>query len=359
VTAQNIRGAVPTAALSTFDATFDVESSVAISWIDGILAHACKELSPADVIGLLWCRSALVGKLPLHERTGREAPHPLSDGLARQGIRQFLLDSGQSRYAAPIATEKLLKELKDAAFGKGAIAGTAVAGLQLVDALAHSLPATWHVRLQGGTWELYDANKTARKHAFGSRGKASFPVRMKLRARGAQMRWLSGFRSTPNGMVAAVPHAASLPQALESSGANRAKFISDTAFKKLPVRGMPWGAARGVLGSTSVGLAISFGPQVYADVQDAGLLANPKSKEAWRDFAVRTAGSLPGNVAGLAGAFAGAELAALVATGIGVAAGAPVLVVAAFAGGVLGAAGFNFWGLNERAQEAAQRLLAK
>jgi hypothetical protein len=338
---------------SVVDAVFDLEPAVSLRCIDSILAHGptCQGLSPQQAIYLLWSRAALVGDVPLHERAPRVAPHPLPANLARDGIREFLRrGKGGSAYAAPVAadrlSEDLLKELQDAAWSPGSAAGTVVSGIQLLDALVHSLPPSLHVRLQGGTWELYDANKTPRKHAFGNRGKAKFPVRMQLRARGARMPWLTTFRSTPKGMVIPVPDAKALPPALKLAGAQQMKWVNDAAWKKLPLRG--------VLGSSAVGAAISFGPQLYFDAQDAHLFKDATSKAAWEDFALRTAKSLPTNVAGLVG---GLVLgAAVVAIG---AASAPAIIIVTFGGGVLGAALFNLFGLDDKTQEAARWLLGK
>lgn len=241
----------------------------------------------------------------------------------------------------------MLDELWNAAFAPTNLLGTLSNSAQMLDALYHSLPATWHVKLQSGQWELYDANKTARTHAFGKAGKARYPVRMILRAKGAKLSWMSAFRTTEKGAVATVVGAKTLPQAIRAAEGGTLKLISSVAYSTLPLRG--------ALGSTGIGLAITIGPQLFVDASSAGLFNRPADKSAWQDFALKSANSQSGNVAGMVGG------AAAVALGIGVLAvtSAPVLILVGLAGGLAGQAMFNAFGLNDDAENAARWLLGR
>lgn len=344
---------------TALDATFELVPAVALRWIDSILATSAEALGPQDVIYLLRCRADLAGTVPFGERQQRARPHPLCEGLLRTGVRQVVQHEGarataqaQARFGRAPTKDKLLEELWAAAFAPTNLLGTISANAQMLDSLYHSLPATWHVRLQGGTWELFDANKTARTHAFGKQGKARYPVRMVLRARGARMNWLASFRSTANGMVASVPGASSVPKAINLTRASTFKLISNTAYSALPIRG--------IIGSNAVGLAITMGPQAIVDAHAAGLFTDPSNSNRWKDFAVSSARNQSGNLAGVAAGFAagGFVLAgALVLGTAGVA--APLIILAGFAGGIGGQAAFNAWGLNEKAEEAARWLLGR
>jgi hypothetical protein len=117
-------------------------------------------------------------------------------------------------------------------------------------------------------------------------------------------------------------------------------------LKKLPLRG--------VLGSNAVGAAISFGPQLYFDARDAHLFKDMTSKAAWEDFALRTAKSLPTNAAGLVSGLGVGAVAVIVGV-----VSAPVVIIATFGGGILGAALFNLFGFDDKTQEAARRFLGK
>jgi hypothetical protein len=346
----------PMPQLTSLDAVFDIAPGIALRWIDSILSRAAKDLSPQEVIYLLRSRAALAGTLPMDQRRALEAPHPVCEGLARSGVRQTVqqeraraIAESKARYASPLAPNRMLDELWNAAFAPTNLMGTLASSAQMLDSLYHSLPATMHVHLQGGTWELYDANKSARRHAFGKYDKAKFPVRMQLRARGAKMSWLTAFRSTPKGMVAAVPGATSVPQALKLAAASRLKLISNAAYGALPLRG--------VLGSNAVGLAISMGPQAFVDARASGLFSDPTNKSAWKEFAAVSAGSQSGNLAGVVGGLVVGGALVLAASTFGVGIAAPVVILAAFAGAVGGQATFNAWGLNEKAEEAAAHWL--
>jgi hypothetical protein len=344
---------------TALEATFELVPSVALPWIDRILATSAEALGPQDVIYLLRCRADLAGTLPFDQRLQRERPHPLCEGLLRTGVRQVVQHEraqataqAQARYGKAPTKDKLLEELAAAAFAPTNLLGTISASAQLLDSVYHSLPATWHVRLQGGTWELYDANKTARTHAFGKHGKARYPVRMVLRARAARMNWLASFRSTPKGMVASIPAGSSFPRAMKLTGANTFKPISKAVYSALPVRG--------IIGSNAVGLAITMGPQAIVDAHAAGLFSDPSNSNRWKDFAISSAKNQSGNLAGVAAGFAagGFVLAgALILGTAGVA--APIMILAGLAGGIGGQAAFNAWGWNEKAEEAARSLLGR
>lgn len=70
----------PTAHL---DATFELEPTLALKWLDTVLARQAHVLLPQDVIYLLHCRATLAGTLPPQERVPKEPVHPGCEARAR------------------------------------------------------------------------------------------------------------------------------------------------------------------------------------------------------------------------------------------------------------------------------------
>lgn len=219
----------------------------------------------------------------------------------------------------------------------------------LFDSLFESLPLAWRVQLQGGKWELFDANALARKHASGKAARVRLPPRMALRARGVTMKWL-----TPNSRMVSgalrVPAAGakSVGEALRLSGVTAMKWIPSEAHSA-----MKWPAR---LGGNGFGFVLSVGPSLVNDAIGAGLFHDASSSANWKDFAIRSADSQSGNLAGYAaGVTAGIALG--FAAGAGIAVAAPVAIVIGLAAGIGGQTLFNAFGFNERAKELMTDLV--
>ncbi len=237
-------------------------------------------------------------------------------------------------------------------FDLGTHAGDALTAGLLLETLYHSLPLTWRIQLQGGKWELFDANAMSRKNAFGKSGKLRLRPRMALRARGVRLTWLiPNARMTGGALRLPAVGAKSIADGLRISGASKIKLIPSDTYNALK-----W---RGALGGNAVGLLITVGPQTAMDAYNAGLYQDAGDKDKWADFAIASAKSQSSNLAGFGvGLIAGVVLtSAAVAAGVTVA--APVAIIVGFAAGVAGQQGFNAFGLNDRAEEFVRGLFGR
>jgi hypothetical protein len=235
---------------------------------------------------------------------------------------------------------------RDSLISRGNIAGNLLGGLVALDALAHSLPANFHVGLQGGQWELYDVNKTNRNNAWGKREKARYPAKMALRLNGANLPSLPAGATSRNGQVRILtPNATTVAGAMRIAGVNRFQPISDRAYKAL--------IGRRVLTGGTIGAALSFGPTLAIDLHSAGGMGRVATNQQSRDqFLVVSAKSQSTNAVGFgAGIAVGA---ALVAVGV---ASAPVLIVAGLVAGIAAQTGFVSFGGDVWAQGVMQDML--
>jgi hypothetical protein len=345
-------------ATSLLTGEFELNPELALSWVDGLLTNPPTDVSALEYVDLIGWRRGLASTVRRGPQTATP-PMPtrgrmLLDSACRQATSinpdWANVGSGSPRagYAAqpgakPTAIEKLPHELWEAIFGLTNLPGTVSQTGLLVDSLLHSLPLAWRVKVQGGTFELYDANSSARRHAFGKDAKLKYPPRMKLRVRGAKLSWLPP-KSHVSGGIARIPtpRAKNVSDAIRIARANMMKLVPQTAFSSLPLRGF--------LGSNAFGIALTIGPQAIKDASDTGVLANPTSAGAWKDFAVASARSQSANVAGvLFGLGVGAAAAILVTS-------APALILIGMAAGATGQALFNAVGASENVADATKAL---
>jgi hypothetical protein len=188
--------------------------------------------------------------------------------------------------------DALPDELWNALFAPTNVGGTASQGALLLDSLLHSIPMTWRVKLQGGSWELYDANSSARRHAFGKTAKLKYPPRMKLRVHGARLSWLPpGVRASGGATRIPTPNAKSVSDAIRIAEARTMKLIPKVAHSALPFRG--------ILGGNAIGSLLTFGPQAYVDARESGVLADPSNKRNLDKFVVASAKNQSANAFGM------------------------------------------------------------
>ena len=354
----NAAGHVETASLLTGE--FELDPELALSWVDGLLANPSADVSVLEYVDLIGWRRGLASTV---QRSAKGAIPPLPtrgrmllDAACRQATSMnpdwaagASPASARPGYAAqpgakPPALERLPHELWEALFGVTNLPGTVSQTGLLIDSLLHSLPLTWRVKLQGGTFELYDANASARRHAFGKDAKLKYPPRMKLRVRGAKLSWLPPKSHVSGGAIRIpTPQAKSVNDAVRIARANMMKLVPQTAFSSLPFRGL--------LGSNAFGIALTLVPQAIKDASDTGLFSNPTSSSAWKDFAVESARSQSANLAGVAvGLGVGAAVAVSVTS-------APLLILIGIAAGAGGQAMFNALGYSGEVADWAKQLL--
>jgi hypothetical protein len=237
---------------------FDLHPALAVRWIDALLLYPPTTLSVheyVDLIGWRWGLGAATGQAasaispPLSTR-GRF----LLEGACREASardQNWANSAGapsSAGYAAnpSKAVERLPQEIWDAVFGRTNPPGTIAQTGLLVDTLLQSLPLSWRVKMQGGTWEIYDANSSARRHA-GKDAKLKYPPRMKLRVRGARLGWLqSGARKSGGAVRIPTPGAKTVGDAVRIARANVMKLVPQTAYSSLPFRGWLGGSAVGM-----------------------------------------------------------------------------------------------------------------
>ena len=322
----------------------DVDDQLATQLLDGMLASQSMIRSPNDFIFLAACRNDLrqtcgLNPAPLppqcasHMRMLGISPAPMSSNAAKAGMSP--LDAASARFPDSFA---------DAMSSPTNVAGNLVGAGLALESLYHSLPPTWRVSLAGAEWELYDANKTARKHAFGKKGKAKFPPRMVLRARNAPLT-VPPPNAKLRGTELRIPaHGAkTVSEALKLSRMDRLQPITMQAFEKLK-------SYR--LAGRALGPALAFGPSAIADVHSSGLLDDATNRGNWERFAIASAKSQSSNAVGFgASVIAGAAL-----VGVGVTA-APVVLVVGLVVGIGAQAGFTAFGLDDRARDLIQDLV--
>lgn len=342
----------------TYD--FALDPRLAMAWLTELIARPVVEISPAEYVGMLACYLDLRAACPDVPRERLPAQVPARGrALIMSAMREasqrnpkwmdVTVPGGEHASATKSrpaeAWEKFPEELWKAFFEWTNIMGTIAQTLMLLESLVRSVPVSWIAKLQGGKWELVDANASARRHAFGKAAKAAYKPRMILRARGVRLPWAVAGASFRNGATRIpVPNAATLKEGLKIARASSMRWVSKAAYSALP--------ARGLLGGNAVGAALSLLPQLGKDIYQSGILDDPSSKENWRNFAVGEAEGQSGNVAGIAG---GMALGA-VAVWLGVTA-APALIVVGLIGGAVSQAGFNALGLNEDAASGMKWLL--
>ncbi len=324
------------------NSTIEIGNELALTWVDYWARQPECNGQTHSAIFLTGCRQDLrmVCGLP------PSAP-PRASYLPLPG------SSGKSVAAKPAQHSPfntVLDRMPDAFMNSvsspGNLAGNAMGGMLALDAMYHSLPTGFFVRVQGGEWELFDANKSARSKAFGKKGKARFPPRMMIRARNVSVPQLPpGAVMRGNQLRVPAVGAKTVAEALRISRVNQFQPISDKAYRAL--------AGRRLAAGTPVGAALAFGPTLYMDVNAAGGLGRIyNDSEARRQFALASAKNQSTNAVGLAAGVAVG--AALVAGGV---ASAPVLLVAGLVGGVLAQTGFVSFGGDEWAQDVMRDLL--
>jgi hypothetical protein len=251
--------------------------------------------------------------------------------------------------------DRFIEQLWESVFGGTNLAGNLAAVALLLDSLYLSLPLVWRVQMQGGKWELYDANAIARKNAFGKAARARLSPRMAIRLRGVRMTWLIPGSYIKNGVFRLPASGAkNVAEILKVSGAKTMKMIPEKTYSALK-----W---RGAAGGNAVGFALTVLPQVAYDAYTAGLFTDPSSKEKWKDFAIEQADSQSANLAGFAAGVAGTALLTVgvgLVMGAGVTVGAPVAILVGLAAGIAGQTSFNAFGLNSHAKEYVSNLLGR
>lgn len=251
--------------------------------------------------------------------------------------------------------ERYIEQLWSSCFGITNIPGNLIGLGMGIESLYLSLPLAWRVQLQGGKWELYDANAMARKSAFGKAAKIRLAPRMALRLRGVRMTWLiPGSHITSGAFRLPATGGKTAAEILKVSGATSMTMIPESTYKALK-----W---RGALGGNAIGFALTVGPQVLYDAYNAGVFTEPTNKEKWKDFAIDEAENQSANLAGFAaGVLAGTALTVGVTlvVGAGVTVAAPVAILVGLGAGILGQTTFNAFGFSERAKEYVSGLLGR
>jgi hypothetical protein len=347
---------------------FDVEPVLALAWIDSLLAAPPMELALAadDLVELLVTRNELVRwgcGIPvrqrdplLHvialrslERRFRQIARERRDQLQEIAAAERAQLAPALEPTLPPFLERLSDELSQATFAGTNLAANISTAALFLDASYQSLPIGVRVRLQGGQWELYDRNSTARRNSRGKLAKLRYPPRMALRARGVNLHWLTArletLQARGGGLRIDVPGAKTLHGARRLARLNALQMIPKAAYGALPLRG--------VLGGNAVGLVLTIGPQAFVDARAANLFETPGDRAAWERFAIASARNQSGNAAGIV---ASVGLALLFTAVTGVVA-APVLIAVGLGAGVLGQATFNAAGFDEKAEAAARALL--
>jgi hypothetical protein len=363
------RSANPPPRTARLNGEFDLDPELAIAWLDALLARPPLDLSldPHQIAELLRARNELVFHSGSAADRYRPAElHPMALQSLQRLFRRVSEEQrerlAQLREAAlceprsapevplPIFLERFSAELWQAAFGITNLPANLSQAALFLDASYQSLPVALRVRLQGGQWELHDRNATARRNSRGKRAKARFPPRMALRARGVRLSWLTSglqtIQARGGGIRIDVPGTKTVADGLRLARLNSLKAISQTAYGALPMRG--------VLGSNAVGLVLTMGPQAFVDARASGLFSHPTDKAAWERFAISSARSQSGNLAGVATSLV---------VGMGFVAlgtvSAPALIAVGLVFGVLGQALFNAWGFDEQAEAAARSILGR
>lgn len=348
----------------TITCEFELDPALALTWITELLYAPVPEITPSGYVGLLCARRDLAGLCAGTPTFRRPKPLPAKGGIllraAMQEARQYNANWMQAATPAGVTAPKsfgdrFLEQLFDSVFGITNRLGNGLSTYLFLDSLYLSLPLAWRVQLQGGKWELYDANAIARRNAFGKAARVRLAPRMAIRLRGVRMTWMIPGAHITNG-------AFRLPAGGGKSVADILKVSGATSMKMIPANtygALKW---RGALGGNVVGFALTVGPQAAYDAYNAGLLSDPTNKEKWKDFAIEEAGSQSANLAGFAtGLAAGAALSVGVAlvVGAGATVGAPVAILVGLAAGIAGQTGFNAFGLNERAKEFVSGLFGR
>jgi hypothetical protein len=234
---------------SNAHATIDIDNDLAIAWMDQLMTSpACNQRS-FDSLYLAHCRMGLQQSCG---RTLTPLPSVCVQSLAQ--INQCSARGGMMApglFNAPLSSRgptappadgwsRLPASLQDALMSPTNAGGNIAGALLGLDAMYLSLPPDWHVRLNGGSWQLVDANKSARNHAFAKAGKAKYPPRMQLRIPRDKLRMVPPGATVRNGLVRVpVPGAGKgvpLSEALQLSGMNKVKPISEKAYRALAGR---------------------------------------------------------------------------------------------------------------------------
>ena len=185
----------------------------------------------------------------------------------------------------------------------------------------------------GGTAELYDANAAARRAAKGNAGRAKYPPKMRIRLKGVPAANIGS----------AIPIKGGLPRIDATQGAFKklTQKVSVDDWARGSAKGLP---LRKLVTGNAIGFTLAVGPQAYSDWN--------ASDGDWRKFAVASAGSQPGNVAGFAASV-------LVVAGVGtvVVLSAPVAIGLALVAGVVAQTGFNAAGGGDFVQSKVEELL--
>lgn len=355
VAAQSRGSTDRTEVLLTYE--FALEPQLALAWVTELIVRPLVEITPSGYVFLLGCYRDLAAACPgsTAERPPAQLPargRALLQSAIREATqrnRDWIEISGAASFVSRIKTawDRLPDEIWQALTASSNLPGTISQILLLLDALYQSLPLTWVVKVQGGTWELYDANALARKHAFGKAAKRALKPRMSIRARGVRMPWLMPGARTANGAVRmAAPGARTVAEGVRIARAGVMKWVPKTAWSSLP--------GRGVLSGNAIGMALTLVPQAIADASDSGLLDKPTDTEAWNKFAIAEAKGQSGNLFGVVGGMVAGAV--IVAAGVTC---APAVIIVSLAGGALAQAGFNALGLNDEAGKLAEWLLGR
>lgn len=340
--------AVPRMPSTLLSADLELDEPLAVSWIDAVLDGQSLACSLDEGRHLYECRQSLLEHRSDLAAVCRPTLRHL-DALAMPAAPGAPGAAGARGAPAPAPAAGLPSlgaAIGDATISPANVWGTAVGSALAADALYHSLPAAWRVQMSGGRFELYDANASARRKAFGKAGKAKYPPRMMLRVEGAKMTWVNdAFAPHPRTGVQRAPVSGrSMRAALQLTRANRMVAIGHEQWSRLRFRG----AASGNL----AGAALALGPQAYLDARDAGLLDGGRTDEEWRRFVHLSARNQSTNLVGFAaGAAVTAGLAAVTV------AGAPVILVVGLLVGVGAQAGWAMFGMPDRAERLAKQYL--
>jgi hypothetical protein len=343
---------------------FGLDPALALAWVTQLLYVPLPEITPSGYIGLLCARRDLAAAATGTPTFRRPKPLPAKGRVLIQAAMREATQ--QNAHWAQVTTpasntsrqnlgDRFLEQLWESVFGLTNLSGNGLSTLMLLESLYLSLPLAWRVQLQGGKWELYDANAMARRNAFGKAARTRLTPRMAIRLRGVRMTWLIPGSFVKNGAFRLpAAGAKTVADILRVSGATTMKMIPEEAYSALK-----W---RGALGGNVVGFALSVGPQALYDAYNAGLYTDPTNKEKWKDFAIEEASSQSANLAGFGtGVLAGVLLTVGVSlvVGAGATVGAPVAILVGLAAGIAGQTGFNAFGLNERAKEAVSGWLGR
>ena len=170
-----------TAPEATLHGEFDLDLALALAFVDGLLLNPPANVTVSEFVDLMAWRRGLSEAAPGANR-GSTPGFPvrartLVENACRQATQSnanWATGPGSNPGAASRpGIEKLPEEIWNALFAWTNVGGTISQSVLLLDSLVQSIPLSWRVKLQGGTWELYDANASARRLRQSGQAKVS------------------------------------------------------------------------------------------------------------------------------------------------------------------------------------------